>query len=178
MGKSFATNNWSGQLEALHSGQYAMAIGSDDYLHGVLGENNPDVDRFGLMPLYFGFNDQGSYFRDEVINIYVNRNSAFAEEALTFIRLAADANNLEAAYVENYLHPFLRASKAVKDQTNLGFRKSLIPATAGLIVGYSPVEIGAVVQEIMLGELSPEEAADKLDLMRIEQARAQKVPGF
>ncbi|RKP56278.1 carbohydrate ABC transporter substrate-binding protein [Cohnella endophytica] len=185
LGEGFQTNNWDGQAEALSSGKYAMAIETDTYIYNELENEHAGIaSSFGLMPFYFGFNGKGSYARNNLISIFVNQKSKHVKEALDFVRSTAKPDRLNEAYRGIYTQPPFKSVHTNKwtpeylEVQKLASSRVIAPAAANLIVGFSPVEISVPVQEMMLGEITPEQALQKMENIRFQNAQNQGTPGF
>ncbi|MCD9024904.1 ABC transporter substrate-binding protein [Cohnella silvisoli] len=185
LGPSFETNNWDGQADALASGKYAMAIGTDTFLYNELQVNHPGAsDDFGLMPFYFGFNERGSYARNDLVAMYVNQKSKYFKEAMDFVDMSANPEKINEIYDGVYTEPLfktLRTNKLTPEYADVlatGQSDRIVPASANLIIGFSPIDLAVPLQEMMLGETTPEQTLQAIENIRYSTAQNQGTPGF
>ncbi|CAM3717910.1 ABC transporter substrate-binding protein [Marinicrinis lubricantis] len=181
LGDAFPNNSWEGQNEALRSGEYAMAIGSDTYIHTEL-QAEGEESRFGLMPFYFGFQPEGNYVRNDLMMMYVNANSPNKALAEQFIELTA--GSLDDAYrdvfTESLFH-HVATAKMTPERSELAAsqqERMIVDAYSSLVIGFNPEEMSVPIEEMMLSRMTLEQAVQKLEEIRAANARNEGTPGF
>lgn len=181
LGSSFSNNSWEGQREALRSGEYGMAIGSDTYIRHEL-QTDGNGTQFGLMPFYFGFNETGNYVRNDLIMIYVNANGSSVHQAQKFIEMTA--GSLDQMYQDVYTEPLfnsvssnLNTSKRSELAAN-GREDKIVDAFSSLVIGFAPEEMSVPIQEMLLGRITQAEALRLMEEIRVKNAKEEGTPGF
>jgi raffinose/stachyose/melibiose transport system substrate-binding protein len=185
LGDKFSTNTWDGQPAAIASGKYAMVYAWDTYIDSDLEKKEPGISaKIGLMPIFLGVNNEGTYEGPNAIATYVNKNSKHVEQAKEFIKFLAQTENLNEIYkdqkTQTYFNSvttnaptpqYLAAKESVDKLINASVQQN--------IIGYSQVEVVKPLQDLMLGgSKSVDQTVKAMDDERIKSAKAQKVAGF
>ncbi|NOU77031.1 extracellular solute-binding protein [Paenibacillus sp. LMG 31458] len=184
LGTKFSTNTWDGQPAALTSEKYAMVYAWDTYLESDMEPKaKGSSSKFGLMPMFLGVNEEGTYEGPNAISTYVNKNSKNVEQAKAFIQFMAKPENLNEIYKDQPTQTYFKSVTSNKPTPQYTAAKEsvdkLINASVQQnIIGYSQVEMVKPLQDLMLGGKTAEQAIKAMDDERIKAAKAQKIPGF
>jgi raffinose/stachyose/melibiose transport system substrate-binding protein len=184
LGTKFSTNTWDGQPAALTSGKYAMVYAWDTYLNSDIEPKVPGAsNKFGLMPIYLGVNEEGTYEGPNAIATYVNKNSKNIEQAKAFIQFLASTENLNEIYKDQPTQTYFKSVTTNKPtpqylEAKDSVDKLINASVQQNIIGFSQVELVKPIQDLMLGGKTVEQAIKAMDDERIKAAKAQKIPGF
>lgn len=185
LGKKFSTNTFDGQAKALGEEKYAMAYCWDTYLTTDLDTKYPGKSKdFGIMPIFSGVNNTGSYEGPNACLQFVCKNGKNVEAAKEYLRFMAQPENLNIAYKGEQTQTYFKSvTTNIPSPQYVEAKKSvdsLITASTAWarIIGFDQVEMVKPMQDLMLGNLSVAETAKAMDDVRIGSAKAQKAPGF
>ncbi|QJD86959.1 ABC transporter substrate-binding protein [Cohnella herbarum] len=183
-GKNVLNNNWDSQPAALANGKYAMAMAWDVYLYTDLEKKFPGTaDKFGIMPNFMGGPDAKQFEGPNAAMLMVNKNGQHLQDAKAFIDFVSQPEILNEIYRDLYTETYFASVTSNKLTKQYEEAKSLIdkylyPSVTPFIVGYSQNEMGKLVQQMMIGSLSIDEAIAKMDDNRVQAAKQRGIPGF
>lgn len=183
-GDNYLNNNWDGQAAALVSGQYAMALAWDVYLYSDVEPQYPGMaEKFGIMPFFLGSPEAVSFEGPNAAMLMVNKSSPHLREAMEFIRFLAKPENLNYAFENIASETNFTSVTSNRPTSQYLEAKQLIeryenPSITPFIIGYNQLEMGRIIQRVLTGDLTVEEALGAMDAMRTSAARVQNIPGF
>lgn len=187
LGDDYTTNTWDYASEALGSDQYAMMLGWDVWLYKVFAKTYGEkADTFGLMPAFVGVNESGTIEGPNNALFLVNKNGMKVDAAVEFVNFLADPENYNIAFNGVVTAPVFKGQTTISStpQYNEALESGLLSAvqrpssTWGNVIGFTQGEPAKIIQEVMLGTSTIEEALSNMDIDRISIARAQKTQGF
>jgi raffinose/stachyose/melibiose transport system substrate-binding protein len=177
-------NNWDSQAAALVNGKYAMVMAWDVYLYTDLEKKYPgSADKFGIMPNFIGSPDAIQFEGPNAAILMVNKNGQHLEEAKAFIDFVSKPEILNEIYRDLYTETYfssVTSNKMTKqyEETKSLINQHLYPSITPFIVGYSQNEMGKLVQQVMIGSLTIDDAIKRMDDIRVQAARQRGIPGF
>lgn len=174
-GKNFASDTWDYTSEVLGTGEAAMLFGWDTWFDTDYDSESYDYigKDFGIMPVFMGTTDKGTYEGGNVNLMLVNKNSKNVEVAKEFINFMAEPVNYNEAF------DGVSTAAVFKQQTtninssqyeeNKESVDSLIRASSAQskIIGYSQNEGGKALLQLMSGDISVDECIKLIDDDRI-----------
>ncbi len=170
-GSTFASDTWDYNAEVLGTGEAAMLYCWDTWLDTDYDDEAYDYvsDDFGLMPVFMGTCDEGTYEGGNVSLMLANKNGEHVEEAMDFINFMAQPENYNEAFdgiataavfkqqTTNVNSPQYEENKESIDAL---VRPSLAQPK---IVGYNSAEGGKALLQLMSGDISVEECIKLID---------------
>ena len=185
LGAKFTTNTWDGAPQALGEGKYAMMYVWDTWVSSDLETKYPGIsDKFGLCPAFLGTPGQGTYEGPNVCLTFVNKNSKNVDAATEFVNFLAKTENINIAFEgfatapvftsETSNIPTKQFTEAEESINKVGNSSIAWPR----IIGFTQVEAAKYIQDLMIGNKTVEQCIEAMDQDRIDNAKAQQVPGF
>lgn len=181
-GKNYMTDTWDYCSEVLGNGEAAMMLCWDtwfdtDYDNKSYKYKNSD---FGLMPIFIGSTDQGTFEGPNVNLMMVNKNGAQVETALDFVSFMAQPENYNKAFENVATTPVFKQETANKVSSQYTEAKDWIAKVGHAsvaqpkIVGFSQGVGGKAIQELMGGTISVDECLKKIDDDRVATLKSFK----
>jgi len=174
-GQNFASDSWDYTNEVLGIGEAAMLFCWDTWFDTDYDSESYDYasSEFGIMPAFMGTCDEGTYEGGNVNLMMANKNGENVELAMDFINFMAEPDNYNVAF-----EGISTASVFKQQTTNVNSMQyeenkesvnRLIRASAAQpkIVGYSQVEGGKALLQLMSGDITVEECITLIDNERI-----------
>ena len=185
LGDNFTTNAWDGTPQAMGEGGYAMMYCWDTWIPSDLEPKYPGIsDKIGLMPAFLGTPEQGTYEGPNVCLTFVNKNSENVDAAIEFVNFLAEPDNINIAFEGYATAPVFKSETSniptpqfveSEDSINKVGNASIAWPK---IIGFTQVEAAKYIQDLMIGNKTIEQCIEAMDQDRIENARAQQIPGF
>lgn len=174
-GKNYASDTWDYCSEVLGTGEAAMMFCWDTWFDTDYDSESYDYvgEDFGIMPVFMGTCDEGTYEGGNVNLMMANKNGDHVEEAKDFINFMSEPDNYNEAF------DGISTAAVFKGQTtNVNSRQyeenkesvdKLIRASSAQpkIVGYNQGEGGKALLQLMSGDISVEECIKLIDDDRI-----------
>lgn len=174
-GKNFASDTWDYCSEVLGTGEAAMLFCWDTWFDTDYDSESYDYtgDDFGIMPVFMGTCDEGTYEGGNVNLMMANKNGDHVEEAMDFINFMSKPENYNQAF------DGISTAAVFKGQTtnvnssqyeeNKDSVDRLIRASSAQpkIVGYNQGEGGKALLQLMSGDITVEECIKLMDDDRI-----------
>lgn len=185
-GNTYSTDTWDYSSEVLGYGEAAMMLGWDTWLYSDYDSESFDYtkDDFGIMPAFMGTTDEGTFEGANVNLFLANKNGEHVEEAIDFINFAADPENYNIAFDGIVTSPCLKGQNTIattvqyEDVRELADKIARPSVTNMEIIGYSDIDGGKCIQELLSGNVNVEECLKLMDDARIKIAQSQQVEGF
>lgn len=185
LGDNFTTNTFDGQAKALGEGDYAMVYCWDTWIATDLDAKYPGAsDKFGIMPIFMGTIDEGTYEGPNACLTYVTKGGDNEAAAVEFVRFLAEESNLDLAYEGEATQTYFKSvttniPSPQYEEAKASIDKLINPSLAwSSIIGFSQVEGVKPIQGVMVDAISVEEGIMLMDEERIKTAQAQQVEGF
>ena len=174
-GEIFSTDTWDYSKEVLGNGEAAMMFVWDTWFSTDYESESYEysAEDFGIMPVFMGTCNEGTYEGGNVNLVMANKNSERVETAMEFINFMANPDNYNEAFAG------IPTASVFKGQsTNVAssqYREnqesvdSLIRASQAQpkIIGFNQVAGGEALLRLMLGEITVEECIESIDNSRI-----------
>lgn len=185
-GKDFSTDTMDYASQALGNGEAAMIFCWDTWFDTDYDSTSYTYkgDDFGLMPIFMGTIDQGTYEGGNNSLLLVNKNSPRAETAIDFVNFCADPANYNQAFDGVATTPTFKGMTtnrlssqykgAAQSVQKLGNASIANPE----IIGFSQNDGGKCIQELLVGNIDVKKCLKLMDDERIKVAASQNVPGF
>lgn len=175
LGKNYASDTWDYASEVLGIGEAAMMFVWDTWFDTDYDSESYDYtkDDFGIMPMFMGTHDEGTYEGGNVNLMLANKNGENVEAAMDFINFMATPENYNEAFDGIATAAvFKQQTTNVNSSQYEGNRESvdslINPSSAQpKVVGYSQNENGKALLQIMTGEITIEEGIALMDADRI-----------
>ncbi len=185
-GKTFATDTWDYIMEVLGEGEAAMVLCWDTWLYSDYDNESYKykVDDFGLMPAFMNTTDDGTFEGPNVNLTIANKNSQNLEAALGFVEFMADPENYNQGFDGFQTAPVFKGQttnvatpqyEEAADWIGAVGRASIANPN---IVGFSLIDGGKCIQELMIGNIDVDQCLKLMDEERVKSAVAQQAPGF
>ena len=185
-GMTFATDTWDYILDVLGGGEAAMVFCWDTWLFSDYDNESYKykVDDFGLMPAFMNTTENGTFEGPNVNLTIVNKNSGNLEAALGFVEFMAVPENYNYGFEGFQTAPVFKGETAnvatpqyleAADWIKEVGRASIANPN---IVGFSLVDGGKSIQELMIGNIDVDQCLKQMDEERVKSAIAQQAPGF
>ncbi|MBQ9991132.1 MAG: carbohydrate ABC transporter substrate-binding protein [Lachnospiraceae bacterium] len=174
-GDIFSTDTWDYSSEVLGTGEAAMMFVWDTWFSTDYADRPSyySAADFGIMPVFMGTCDEGTYEGGNVNLIMANKNSEHVETAMEFINFVADPDNYNQAFSGISTGSVFKGQTtnvlSSQYQENQESVDSLIRASHAQtgIVGFDQVAGGEALTRLMLGEITVEECIAIMDQNRI-----------
>ena len=174
-GKNFASDTWDYTSEVLGTGEAAMLFCWDTWFDTDYDSESYDYvgDDFGIMPVFMGTCDEGTYEGGNVNLMLVNKNGDNVEAASDFVNFMADPENYNQAFDGvSTAAVFKQETTNVNSSQYDGNKDSvdkLIRASSAQpkIVGFNQQEGGKALLQLMNGDISVEECVKLIDDDRV-----------
>ena len=174
-GKNYASDTLDYCSEVLGTGEAAMMFCWDTWFDTDYDSESYDYvgEDFGIMPVFMGTCDEGTYEGGNVNLMMANKNGDHVEEAKDFINFMSEPDNYNEAF------DGISTAAVFKGQTtnvnssqyeeNKESVDKLIRASSAQpkIVGYNQGEGGKALLQLMSGDISVEECIKLIDDDRI-----------
>ncbi|PXV89165.1 carbohydrate ABC transporter substrate-binding protein (CUT1 family) [Lachnotalea glycerini] len=174
-GESYMTDTWDYTSEVLGEGKAAMMFCWDTWFDTDFDNDSYTYkkDDFGLMPVFMGTIDDGTFEGPNVNLMMVNKNGENVETALEFIKFMADPYNYNKAFEGIATTPVFKQQTTNTPSIQYNKAKDLIDKLGNAsvaqpqIIGFSQTEGGKAIQELMSGNITVDECLKRLDEDRI-----------
>ncbi len=174
-GKTFASDSWDYCSEVLGTGEAAMIFVWDTWFDTDYDNESYDYTKedFGMMPMFMGTCEEGTYEGGNLNLFLVNKNSERVETAKEFIAFMANPDNYNLAF------DGISTSSVFKGQTtnvtstmyqeNKENVDTLLRASIAnpKIIGFSQNEGAKALIQLMSGDMIIEECIAYIDADRI-----------
>lgn len=174
-GKTFVTDTWDYTAEALGKGEAAMCYIWDtwfatDFDNTAYTYKSGD---FGLMPVFAGTSDQGTFEGPNVNLVLVNKSGKNLQAAIGFIEFMANPVNYNEAFRGIPTSPVFKGQTTNVVSEQYSGAKDLIARVGHTsvaqprILGYSQGEGGKAIIELMRGAITVQQCVKLMDDDRI-----------
>lgn len=185
-GKSFATDTWDYCMEVLGEGEAAMMYLWDTWLYSDYDNDSYTykADDFGIMPAFLNTTEGGTFEGPNCNLTLANKNSKNVDAAVDFINFMADPNNYNVAFDGFETAPVFKGQTTIKTTPQYDAAKDWIAQVGRAsianpeIIGFSLIDGGKYIQELLIGNIGVEECLKEMDTERIKAAKAQQAEGF
>lgn len=181
-GETFSSDPWDYCSEALGTGEAAMMFVWDTWFSQDYDNESYEYkgDDFGIMPIFMGACDEGTYEAGNLSLMLVNKNSKNVEAAKDFVNFMADPKNynealagLASAAVFNEQTTNIDSTQYLENKDSVdSLRRPSIARTQ--IVGFNSVEGGKALVELMSGDITVDECIKLIDKDRNATLEALK----
>lgn len=159
-GDTYASDKWDYTSEVLGTGEAAMLFCWDTWFDTDYDSESYDYtgDDFGIMPVFMGTCEEGTYEGGNVNLMMANKNGEHVEEAKAFINFMAEPENYNQAFDGvSTAAVFKQETTNVNSSQYEGNKESvdkLINASQAQpkIVGFSQTEGASALLQLMTGE--------------------------
>lgn len=185
-GKDYSTDTFDYSSEVLGTGEAAMIFCWDSWFYTDYDSESYDYtkDDFGLMPVFMGTAEEGTYEGGNNSLLLVNKNSDRVEAAIDFVNFCARPENYNQAFEGVATTPTFKGmtTNVVSTQYE-GAEESILkhgnPSIANPeIIGFSQTDGGKCIQELLVGNIDAKQCLKLMDEERIKVATSQNVEGF
>jgi ABC-type glycerol-3-phosphate transport system substrate-binding protein len=174
-GKTFLSDSWDYTIEVLGTGEAAMIYCWDTWFDTDYDSESYTYTKedFGLMPAFMGTNREGTFEGPNVSLMMVHKNSPRVAAALEFVDFMSKPANYNAAFAGVATNPVFKQQttnvaspqyQAVKDWVDRVGHASMAQPK---IIGFSQVQGGKIIQDLMGGKIGIDECIKLLDDDRI-----------
>lgn len=178
-GSTYASDKWEYISEVIGTGEVAMVFCWDtwlqtDYDNESYVYKNSD---FGLMPVFMGTRDEGTFEGGNFALAMVNKNSERRDAAVDLINFMAKPEVYNAAYEGIATAPIYTNMTTNVDSEQYLENKDTIDrlkcaSATPAIVGFNSVQHGQCLVRLMLGEINADECIAAMDEERIATLNA------
>lgn len=185
-GKDYSTDTWDYSSEVLGTGEAAMIFCWDTWFDTDYDSESYDYtsEDFGLMPIFMGTAEEGTYEGGNNSLLLVNKNGDKKDAAIEFVNFCADPENYNQAFDGVATTPTFKGMTTNKLSSQYkGAEESIAkvgnPSIANPeIIGFSQNDGGKCIQELLVGNIDVKECLKLMDEERIKVATSQNVEGF
>ncbi len=185
-GEDYATDTWDYSSEVLGTGEAAMIFCWDTWFDTDYDSESYDYtsEDFGLMPIFMGTAEEGTYEGGNNSLLLVNKNGDHVDTAIEFVNFCADPDNYNQAFDGVATTPTFKGMTTNKLSSQYqGAEDSIAkvgnPSIANPeIIGFSQNDGGKCIQELLVGNIDVKECLKLMDEERIKVATSQNVEGF
>lgn len=185
-GKDYSTDTWDYSSEVLGTGEAAMIFCWDTWFDTDYDSESYDYtsEDFGLMPIFMGTAEEGTYEGGNNSLLLVNKNGDKVDAATEFVNFCADPENYNEAFDGVATTPTFKGMTTNKLSSQYqGAEESIAkvgnPSIANPeIIGFSQNDGGKCIQELLVGNIDVKECLKLMDDERIKVATSQNVEGF
>ncbi|MDR1105833.1 MAG: ABC transporter substrate-binding protein [Treponema sp.] len=179
-GKTFMSDRWDYMNEVLGEGEAAMVYCWDTWFDTDYDSTSYTYtkDDFGLMPVFMGTSDNGTFEGPNVSLMMANRNSPRLAAALDLIDFMSKPENYNMAFNGVATNPVFKGQNTNSPSAQYREIKDLVDRVGHAsvaqpkIIGYSQVQGGKIIQDMMSGNINIEECIRQLDEDRINTLRS------
>jgi ABC-type glycerol-3-phosphate transport system substrate-binding protein len=179
-GKNFMSDRWDYMNEVLGEGEAAMVHCWDTWFDTDYDSESYTYSKndFGLMPVFMGTSDNGTFEGPNVSLMMVNKNSPRVAAALDLIDFMSKPENYNKAFDGIATNPVFKGQTTHKPSVQYQEVKDLVARVGHAsvaqpkIIGYSQVQGGKIVQDFMGGNITLQECIRQLDEDRINTLRS------
>jgi ABC-type glycerol-3-phosphate transport system substrate-binding protein len=179
-GKNFMSDRFDYMSEVLGKGEAAMVHCWDTWFDTDYDSKSFTYtkDDFGLMPVFMGTSDSGTFEGPNVNLMMANKNSPRLAAALDFIDFMSKPENYNAAFNGIATIPVFKGQTTHKPSPQYQGVKELVARVGHAsvaqpkIIGYSQSEGGKIIQDLMGGNISVQECISRLDEDRINTLKS------
>lgn len=170
-GKNYASDTWDYANEVLGTGEAAMMFCWDTWLDTDYDSESYDYagTDFGIMPVFMGTCDEGTYEGGNVNLILANKNGENVEAAKDFINFCANPDNYNKAFdgistAAVFKGQTTNVNSAQYEENKESVDKLLRPSCAQpKIIGYNGTEGGKALLQLMSGDITVDECIKLID---------------
>lgn len=158
-GKDYATDSWDYGSEVLGTGEAAMLFCWDTWFDTDYDNESYEYkgDDFGLMPVFMGSAEEGTYEGGNNSLLLVNKKGGKVDAAIEFVNFCANPENYNEAFDGVATTPTFKGMKKNKLSSQYEGAKDSIakvgnPSIAwGEVIGFSQNEGGKCIKELLVG---------------------------
>ena len=184
-GDTYLTDGWSDITVLMGTGEAVMTLIWDTWFYTDFDEGYDYVkEDFGIMPVFMGTCDEGTYEGGNLNMLMVNKNGANVDAVLDFLNFCATADHYNTAFADYATVSVFNGqtaniqsvmvTEAIDSINELQRTSTANPK----IIGYTQNETGKAIQEMLMGNVDPAGAVKLMDDYRIASAKALGVEGF
>lgn len=174
-GQNFASDTWDYCSEVLGTGEAAMMFVWDTWFDTDFDGESYDYssEDFGIMPIFMGTCDEGTYEGGNVNLMMANKNGENVEAAMDFINFMADPENYNVAFEGISTAAVFKGQttnvNSIQYEENKDSVDSLIRASSAQpkIIGFNQSEGGKALLQLMSGDITVEQCIKLIDDDRI-----------
>ncbi|HCT91719.1 MAG TPA: ABC transporter substrate-binding protein [Lachnospiraceae bacterium] len=175
LGPNYASDTWDYCSEVLGTGEAAMMFCWDTWFDTDYDSESYDYtgEDFGIMPVFMGTCDEGTYEGGNVNLMMANKNGPNVEAAMDFINFMSVPDNYNVAFEGVSTAAVFKGQTTNVNSTQYEENKEsvdkLIRASSAQpkIVGYNQNEGGKALLQLMSGSISVDECIKLIDDDRI-----------
>lgn len=178
-GSTYASDKWEYISEVLGTGEAAMVFCWDTWLQTDYDNESYEYKNsdFGLMPVFMGTRDEGTFEGGNFALAMANKNSERCEAAVDLINFMAKPENYNVAYDGIATAPIYTNMTTNVDSEQYLENKDTIDrlkcaSATPAIVGFNSVQHGQCMVRLMLGEIDVDECVAAMDEERIATLNA------
>jgi ABC-type glycerol-3-phosphate transport system substrate-binding protein len=179
-GKTFMSDTWNDIMEVIGEGEAAMMYCWDTWFDTDYDSESYTYSKndIGLMPAFLGTNEEGTFEGPNVSLMMVHKNSPRLQAALDMIDFMSKPENYNMAFDGIATNPVFKgqttnvASPQYQEVKDWVDRVGHASVAQPKIIGYSQVEGGKIIQDMMGGNISIDECIRLLDEDRINTLRS------
>ena len=185
-GDNFSTDSFDYASEVLGTGEAAMMFCWDTWFDTDYDSESYEYtsEDFGLMPIFMGTCEEGTYEGGNNSLLLVNKNGDKVEEAIEFVNFCADPENYNVAFADVATTPTLKGMTTNRLSSQYIEAEESIKRVGNAsianpeIIGFSQNDGGKCIQELLVGNIDVKKCLQLMDEERIKVATAQGVEGF